>query len=841
MGLLDLIGHKYPFTDFHELNLDWCITAILQLQKAFEDFSAGNKIVFANPLQHDLTKTYAKNTIVVDPVSGTAYLSLDVVPVGVQLDNTDYWLPVFDFASYVTRANQNFTDNYFSGTDRTPIPLVVGDWVVLDDVLYKVTAAMAADDLFIIGTNIVHFTVEQFLKDFITSVNQTINDWHNQMVGLINQYKNDIDTSEYNYRMQLAGDIANTTSSLQAQLDAAISGATVDSEVINARVGWDNTTYNTLRDSIVGQMAQALKTHHEINSVNLSTYIPTAKLSDMTINTITYFTDTAAALLSDCPTTGNFLLVYYSGYGSNTNYGKYQHLYDITSKLVYDRYSGDGVTWTSWKVDRPLKTYHEIASGNISTYLPTAKLADLPVNSITYFSPNSGTLDAPSQNAAIVVYYSGFANLNYGLYQTFYEPVTRKTYSRYSADKVTWDSWKCDMDFVLKTYHEINSGNISTYLPTAKLADLPVNSITYISANSGILDSPSDNAIVVLTYSGYLNLLFARYQVIYDTITKRKFTRWSADGNTWKNWAPDYGTFINIDSSNYSEYLPTQKLADIAVNSIAYIAIDAAVTDGPVPGSNYVVETMSGYGNLLYAKLQRAYCIVNNQTYTRYSADGVTWTDWSTYGSYKDILAEKYVQTVINKPIELKSGKGLFIFGDSIATDTHGGFTWGSLIASRTGCTEYNYAIGGSAFTGTANASIAYQLTQVSDWSPCDVVIVAAGTNEHLFGTVTPSALKTAVENVISTIRTNAPNADIIFITPLKCVNYRAYQEIDVSRLIMNVAMYNECSVISGGDIPILLTQDDDSWTVPFDDGDNLHPNAKGKWVYAASVLNAIL
>lgn len=249
MGLLDLIGHKYPFTDFHELNLDWCISAVLQLQKAFEDFSAGNKLIFANPLQHDLTKTYAKNTIVVDSVSGTAYLSLDAVPVGVQLDNADYWLPVFDFASYVTRANQNFTDNYFSGTDRAPYALAVGDWVVLDDVLYKVTVAMAADDLFIIGTNIVHFTVEQFLKDFITSVNNTLASYS----LTIQQYKNDIDASELAYRQQLAQDIANTTASLQAQLDAVIAGATVDSEVIDARVGYNTITYSSLGNAIRSQ------------------------------------------------------------------------------------------------------------------------------------------------------------------------------------------------------------------------------------------------------------------------------------------------------------------------------------------------------------------------------------------------------------------------------------------------------------------------------------------------------------------------------------------------------------------------------------------------------------
>ena len=266
MSLLDLFTHKYPSTDFHELNLDWCISAILELQKSFKSFSAANKLLFANPLQHDLTKTYAKNTIVVDDY-GNAWLSLQVVPKGVQLSNTDYWLEVFNFEAYTSRANRNFTDNYFVNTDRAPYPISLGDWMVLDDVLYKATAAIATDDLFVIDGNIVHFTVEQFLKDFVTSVNTTLNDWYNQMTGTINQYKNDIDASELAYRNQLAQDIANTTASLQAQLDAAISGATVDSEVINARVGWNSYTYPTLGDAVRGQIGDIHNEQHGLSCI----------------------------------------------------------------------------------------------------------------------------------------------------------------------------------------------------------------------------------------------------------------------------------------------------------------------------------------------------------------------------------------------------------------------------------------------------------------------------------------------------------------------------------------------------------------------------------------------
>ena len=239
----------YPYTDFHELNLDFLLKSMEELKKAFASFTASNSLIFAEPMLHDLTSTYAKNTIVLDP-DGNAYISLQNVPAGVQLSNADYWLIVFNFEEYIEKANKNFTNNYLRDTTRAPQAYAVGDWLVLDDVLYKVTVAIAADDLLEVGVNLVHFTIEQFLKDFVSSVNQTLTNWYNQMTGTINQYKNDIDASELAYRNQLAQDIADTTASLQSQLDLAISGATVDSEVINARLGADGITYPTLGDAI---------------------------------------------------------------------------------------------------------------------------------------------------------------------------------------------------------------------------------------------------------------------------------------------------------------------------------------------------------------------------------------------------------------------------------------------------------------------------------------------------------------------------------------------------------------------------------------------------------------
>ena len=244
--LIDYFNHKYPYSDFHELNADWIISEVKELIEIMDNFLHTETIKFADPITWNITTQYSKNTIVIDS-EGNAYLSKEVVPAGIQLNDSLYWLEIFNFTDYTRTANQNLTVNTETNTTRATAAYQVDDWLIWNDVLYKVTSSIAIDDALIVspdaGANLVHFTVEDFIKAFMTWATNTIQ-----------QYKNDVDASELAYRNQLAQDIANTTASLQAQLNVAIAGATVDSEVINARVGWDNTTYNTLGEAIRSQI-----------------------------------------------------------------------------------------------------------------------------------------------------------------------------------------------------------------------------------------------------------------------------------------------------------------------------------------------------------------------------------------------------------------------------------------------------------------------------------------------------------------------------------------------------------------------------------------------------------
>ena len=66
MGLFD----HFPYTNVHELNLDWILSMMKALEAEWKQFTAGNSLTFADPLQHDMSKTYAKNTIVIDGSGG---------------------------------------------------------------------------------------------------------------------------------------------------------------------------------------------------------------------------------------------------------------------------------------------------------------------------------------------------------------------------------------------------------------------------------------------------------------------------------------------------------------------------------------------------------------------------------------------------------------------------------------------------------------------------------------------------------------------------------------------------------------------------------------------------
>lgn len=195
MGLFD----QFPYTNFHELNLEWLINLIKELENTVNNFVALNTIKYADPIQWDITTQYAANTVVIDPNTGTAYISTHAVPSGVTLTNTDYWTTIFTLD--LLSANQNLTLNNDGTNIISTFDSETGDWLIWNNTLYKVIADIPTGTAYNIGTNIERFTVELFIKEYINNVITIIGDLDDlntsdksSIVNSINSLKSTLET-----------------------------------------------------------------------------------------------------------------------------------------------------------------------------------------------------------------------------------------------------------------------------------------------------------------------------------------------------------------------------------------------------------------------------------------------------------------------------------------------------------------------------------------------------------------------------------------------------------------------------------------------------------------------
>lgn len=237
----------YPYLNLNDLNLDYILKTIGELRYEVTNFVSINAIKYADPIQWNITTQYEKNTIVIDPVTGTAYISVAPVPAGVALTRTEFWTVVFDLGSFVTRAAQNFTSNWESETTTTAtFATNTGKWLVWGDVLYKALTNITAGDTYVVGGNIEHFTIEDLYNAYLNTIanilaivgdlaDLTTSDT-TSIVNAINSVKSELDNLSIS-----VGDLANLTTSDISSIVNAINE-------VNAHVG-DITTLTTTDNS----------------------------------------------------------------------------------------------------------------------------------------------------------------------------------------------------------------------------------------------------------------------------------------------------------------------------------------------------------------------------------------------------------------------------------------------------------------------------------------------------------------------------------------------------------------------------------------------------------------
>lgn len=214
-----MFTETWPYTNFHELNLDWILDTLKKQDAAIADFISLNSITYADPIQWDITRQYPKNCVVVDK-NGDGYLSVQPVPVGVEIGNTDYWSKIGNFSELwstvklaITAADERLKTT--ASADRA-----AGDLVWLNNTLYVCTTAITRGTEY--GTNnTVKTTIDARLANLANAVKTLQTNIANVSAALDNK----IDKAT-------SGDLAQTVSG-DYSMQCGKASAVVDNLSIN--------------------------------------------------------------------------------------------------------------------------------------------------------------------------------------------------------------------------------------------------------------------------------------------------------------------------------------------------------------------------------------------------------------------------------------------------------------------------------------------------------------------------------------------------------------------------------------------------------------------------------
>lgn len=151
--------------DMYQYNLGWLIQELLSFKQDLATAIDLKTIKYADPIQWDITTQYPANTVVVDPKSGTAYMSKVPVPTGVELTNTNYWVVVFNYQDIYNKIMDGVAFND-RDQDYATKDLLVNDLVWYAGDLYRATRAIPTGSKYVPGTNLIKTTIESLLARY---------------------------------------------------------------------------------------------------------------------------------------------------------------------------------------------------------------------------------------------------------------------------------------------------------------------------------------------------------------------------------------------------------------------------------------------------------------------------------------------------------------------------------------------------------------------------------------------------------------------------------------------------------------------------------------------------
>lgn len=249
--------NTYPYTDFHELNLDWIIKAIKRLSKELTDFVNLNTIKYADPIQWNITSQYETNTVVLDSLTGTAYLSKQPVPSGVSITDTAYWQVIFTLD--ILNVNENITLRDDGLNINATFASDTGDWLLWNGILYKVTQPISVNTAYVVGFNIDRYTVELFIADYINALNNIIGDLND-----LTTTDKDSVVDAINELVASVGDLTTLTTVNQDSIVDAVN------ELVTT-IGDLNNLTTTDKDSVVDAINELVSTISTFSGLDIAT------------------------------------------------------------------------------------------------------------------------------------------------------------------------------------------------------------------------------------------------------------------------------------------------------------------------------------------------------------------------------------------------------------------------------------------------------------------------------------------------------------------------------------------------------------------------------------------
>ena len=164
-------GHMYQY------DIGWLVDKLLSFETELNTAIDLKTIHYADPIQWDITTQYSPNTVVVDPKTGTAYMSKVPVPSGVLLTNTDYWVVIFNYQRVYDKIMSGVAFNDKDNLNATK-DLLVNDLVWYGGDLYRATRTIPQGTTYIPGTNLTPTTIADCLATYYgrDRVAQVLND-----------------------------------------------------------------------------------------------------------------------------------------------------------------------------------------------------------------------------------------------------------------------------------------------------------------------------------------------------------------------------------------------------------------------------------------------------------------------------------------------------------------------------------------------------------------------------------------------------------------------------------------------------------------------------------------